>query len=241
MNMKTIVREHPLKDIILEFDESKTQPDFEKEALATYYEAHDEVYALKQRLDILAEGLADADAEVANLYMEALALEQSLEIIEDFLGLSAGDSIPDIEGEITIDVAELFEDIRKHHDVFQQLYLQIDDLTKKYNFEMDLMDPDDEFQENWPIHSRYFTVFDKVFPRYEELSVDIVSIDDDQETFRGVYGELLEIYNANLALAEWVFANYKNLFDLVEPMYERTSVAIEAMNKKMRDELGDDY
>ncbi|WP_293943465.1 MULTISPECIES: hypothetical protein [unclassified Sphingobacterium] len=239
--MKTIVREHPLKDIILEFDESKTQPDFEKEALATYYEAHDEVYALKQRLDILAEGLADADAEVANLYMEALALEQSLEIIEDFLGLSAGDSIPDIEGEITIDVAELFEDIRKHHDVFQQLYLQIDDLTKKYNFEMDLMDPDDEFQENWPIHSRYFTVFDKVFPRYEELSVDIVSIDDDQETFRGVYGELLEIYNANLALAEWVFANYKNLFDLVEPMYERTSVAIEAMNKKMRDELGDDY
>lgn len=239
--MKTIVREHPLKDIILEFDESKTQPDFEKEALATYYEAHDEVYALKQRLDILAEGLADADAEVANLYMEALALEQSLEIIEDFLGLSVGDSIPDIEGEITIDVAELFEDIRKHHDVFQQLYLQIDDLTNKYNFEMDLMDPDDEFQENWPIHSRYFTVFDKVFPRYEELSVDIVSIDDDQETFRGVYGELLDIYNANLALAEWVFANYKNLFDLVEPMYERTSVAIEAMNKKMRDELGDDY
>ena len=239
--MKTIVREHPLKDIILEFDESKTQPDFEKEALATYYEAHDEVYALKQRLDILAEGLADADAEVANLYMEALALEQSLEIIEDFLGLSAGDSIPDIEGEITIDVAELFEDIRKHHDVFQELYLQIDDLTNKYNFEMDLMDPDDEFQENWPIHSRYFTVFDKVFPRYEELSVDIVSIDDDQETFRGVYGELLDIYNANLALAEWVFANYKNLFDLVEPMYERTSVAIEAMNKKMRDELGDDY
>ena len=239
--MKTIVREHPLKDIILEFDESKTQPDFEKEALATYYEAHDEVYALKQRLDILAEGLADADAEVANLYMEALALEQSLEIIEDFLGLSAGDSIPDIEGEITIDVAELFEDIGKHHDVFQQLYLQIDDLTKKYNFEMDLMDPDDEFQENWPIHSRYFTVFDKVFPRYEELSVDIVSVDDDQETFRGVYEELLDIYNANLALAEWVFANYKNLFDLVEPMYERTSVAIEAMNKKMRDELGDDY
>lgn len=239
--MKTIVREHPLKDIILEYDESKEQPDFEKAALAVYFEAHDEVYELKQRLDVLGQGLADADGEIADLYMEALALEQSLEIVEDALGLSNGEDIPEITGEISIDVSELFEDIQKHSDTYQQLYLRIDDLTKKYNFEIELLDPNDQYQENWPIHSRYFTMFDEVFPRYEELSVNIVSVDEDQEAFRSVYGELMEKYNANLEFAEWVFENYKHLYDLVESLYGRTSVAMTAMDKKMRDELGDNY
>ena len=241
MKMKTIVREHPLKDIILEFDESKEQPDFEKEALSIYYEAHDELYALKTRLDVLASGLARADDSIADLYMEGLTLDQSLEIVEEALGLSDGEDIPEIKEEITIDVSGLFEDIQKHSDTYQQLYLQIDDLTKKYNFEMELMDPADEFQEDWPIHRRYFEMFDKVFPRYEELSVNIVSVDDDQEAFRRVYGELMDAYNANLEFAEWVFENYKHLYDLVEALYGRTTVAMVAMDKKMRDELGDDY
>jgi len=242
MKMKTIVREHPLKDIILEYDESKEQPDFEKEALAIYYEAHDELYALKQRLELLIPGLSEANDKIADLYMSALTLEQSLDIVEDALGLSDGTNIPEISEEITIDVTGLFEEIEKHHDAFQQLYLKIDDLTQKYNYEMDLMDPADEYQENWPIHNRYFTVFDDVFPRYEELSVNIVSVDDDQEAFRRLYGELMGLYNSNLEFAEEIFQGYRVLYDLVDPMYERTSIASVAMNKKMREHLdGDEW
>ena len=234
MKMKTIVREHPLKDIILEFDESKEQPDFEKEALSIYYEAHDELYALKKRLDVLASGLFRANDSIADLYMEGLTLEQSLDIVEDALGLSDGNDIPEITAEITIDVTALFKDIEQHNQSFQQLYELIEDLTQRYNFEMELMDPADEYQEDWPIHRRYFEMFDKVFPRYEELSVNIVSVDDDQQAFLEAYQEISETYMSNLDFAEEVFESYRMLYEFVEPMYERTSKAIEAMAQKMK-------
>jgi len=55
------------------------------------------------------------------------------------------------------------------------------------------------------MHRRYFEVFDKVFPRYEELSVNIASVDDDQQTFLTVYKEISDAYIANLDFAEEVF------------------------------------
>lgn len=98
------------------------------------------------------------------------------------------------------------------------------------------MDPADKFQEDWPIHRRYFEVFDKVFPRYEELSVNIVSIDDDQQTFFTFYREICDVYTSNLDFAQEVFDSYRMLYDFVEPMYERTFKAISAMEKKLKDE-----
>lgn len=238
--MKTIVRPHPLKDIILEFDESKEQPDFEKAALALYYEAHDEVWDLKQRLEYLAKGLVDANQKTSACYMEALTLDQSLDIVEDSLGLSDGKEIPEINGEITIDVTALFLDLEKHNEVLQELYGQVDDLTQRYNYEIDLIDPADEWQEHWPVHGRFFGVFDEVYPRYEELSINIVSLDDDEQNFLGIYGELFDAYRANLDFAEEMFESYRRLVEFVDPMYKRAAIAMSALQRKMRRDLGDE-
>lgn len=238
--MKTIVRPHPLKDIILEFDESKAQPDFETEALTLYYEAHDQVWDLKQRLDFLAKGLTEVDEKTAECYVEALTLDQSLEIVEDALGLSEGKDMPEIDSEITINVTDLFQDLENHNIRLQELYEQVDDLTHRYNYEINLIDPEDEYQEHWPVHGRHFGIFSEVYPRYEELSVNIVSLDDDEQAFLGIYGDLFDAYRANLDFAEEVFDAYRRLVERVDPVYKRASVAMTAMGRKMRDDLGEE-
>ncbi|HLT88786.1 MAG TPA: hypothetical protein VKZ57_14440 [Sphingobacterium sp.] len=231
--MKTIVRPHPLKDIILEFDESKEQPDYEKEALARYYEAHDVVWDLKQRLEYLAKGLLAVQEQTAESDMEAHRLNQSLAFVEDSLGLSDGKNLPEIDGEFTIDVTGLFQDLEKHNIAVQALYALVDDMTRRYNYEIDLIDPEDEYQEHWPVHGRHFGIFDEVYPHYEELSVNIVSLDDDEQLFLEIYGDMFEIYRKNLDFAEEVFESYRRLIELVDPMYKRASIAMTTMRQKM--------
>lgn len=233
--MKTIVRPHPLKDIILEFDESKEQPDYEKEALERYYMAHDVVWDLKQRLEYLAKGLLAIQEHTRESEMEALRLDQSLAFVEDSLDLSDGKNLPEIEEEFTIDVTGLFQDLEEHNRAVQDLYVLVDDMTQRYNYEIDLIDPADEYQEHWPVHGRHFGIFDQVYPRYEELSVNIVSLDDDEQTFLEIYGEMFEVYQENLDFAEKVFEAYRRLIELVDPIYKRASIAMVVINQKMGD------
>src|SRR5699024_11632906 len=53
--LKEIITQYPLRTIILEFDESKTAPEFEARALKTYHEAHDLTWAHWERLRIARE------------------------------------------------------------------------------------------------------------------------------------------------------------------------------------------
>lgn len=236
--MKTIVKPHPLKDIILEFDESKEQPDYEKEALALYYEAHDQVWELKQRLDSLAKGIAEVQEKTSGYYVEVLVLEQNLEFVEDSLGLSDGSNIPELDSEITIDVTGLFHDMEEHSGAMQDLYEMVENMNRRYNHEIDLIDPADEYQEHWPVHGRYFGIFSDIYPRYEDLSVNIVSLDDDEQNFLGIYGDIYDKYRETLDLSEEAFEAYCHLVELVDPIYKRTSIAMTAMNQKMRGDLG---
>lgn len=230
--MKTIVRPHPLKDIILEFDDSKEQPDYEKEALARYYEAHDVVWDLKQRLEYLAQGLVTVQQQTLESTREALRLDQSLASVEDSLGLSDDKKPLEKDTEFTGEVSGVFADLEKHNLVVQALYAQIDEMTQRYNDEIDRIDPTDEHLEHWPVHGRYFGIFDEVYPRYEELSINIVSLDDDEQEFLEIYGELYEMYRRNLDFAEEVFASYQGLVELVEPIYKRAAIALSAVPKK---------
>ncbi|GAA4176387.1 hypothetical protein [Sphingobacterium ginsenosidimutans] len=70
---------------------------------------------------------------------------------------------------------------------------------------------------------------------YENFEpANIVSVDDDQQAFLEAYQEISGPYMSNLDFAEEVFDSYKMLYEFVEPMYERTSKAIEAMAQKMK-------
>src|SRR5690606_35430898 len=135
--MKTIVRPHPLKDIILEFDDSKEQPDYEKEALARYYEAHDVVWDLKQRLEYLPQGLVTVQQQTLESPREALRLDQSLAIVEDSLGLSDGKYQSETDADFSGEVSGVLAGLEQHTLVVQALYAQIDDITQRYHDEID--------------------------------------------------------------------------------------------------------
>lgn len=232
--MKTIIKEHPLKDIILDFDESKVAPDYENVALALYYEAHDVVQSLKEKCDSMAKDLETADSKISELYAEGLLLEQELDIIEDGLGLKPEEEMTPIETEMTIDVTEFIERVSAHNMEMQEFYDLIDSLTTRHNAFLDMLERD-EYGGEYPVPAKYFDIFSDIYPRYEELCVDIVSLDEDEDKFRQEYSKVDKVYENNLDFTTEVIDNYYRLYYFTDDIYRRTEIVSEALNKKIRD------
>ena len=80
--MKEIVRQHPLRSIILEFDEEKKTLDFEKRVLEAYYRQHDRTWDVKQQLLQHKEALSGLEAKIMELEYMLLPTEQELDFLE---------------------------------------------------------------------------------------------------------------------------------------------------------------
>lgn|SRR5690606_3745910 len=230
--MKTVVKNHPLKDIILEFDESKEPLAIETAALELYYEAHDVVYAIKQRADQMRLDLLRGQTEVEELYMEALLLLQELEIIEESLNISTGPEV-EIDGELTIEVTEFFFSVEKHNKKMQDIHGLIDDLSNRHNESLDIV-----FQEGHddyhPVHEKYFSLFDEVYPRYEEVSVNIVTLDEDEDYFKQIYGKVDDVFQDNFDIGTALFERYNQLYEFTKDLYQRTERASVALNQFLK-------
>lgn len=57
---------------------------------------------------------------------------------------------------------------------------------------------------------------------------------DDKQAFLEAYQKISGVYMSNLDFAEEVFESYHMSYEIVEPLYEGTSKAIEAMAQKMK-------
>ena len=236
--MKTVIKNHPLKDIILEFDETKEPLPIETEALELYYEAHDVVYAVKQSADLMRLDLVRGEAQVEGLYIEALLLLQELEIIEDSLNIANGATV-EIHGEMTIEVTDFFKSVEAHNQEMQDIHGLIDNLSVRHNENLDLV-----FQEGhddyFPVHEKYFSLFDKVYPRYEELSINIVTLDEDEDLFKGVYGKVDDVFQDNFDRGSALFERYNQLFELTKDLYQRTERASVVLNRFLRENGAED-
>lgn len=232
--MKTIIKEHPLKNIILDFDESKVAPDYEKEALELYYEAHDVVQVLKEKCQVMEADLKTADLKISDLYAEGLLLEQELDIIEDGLGLKAEEDMTPIEVEMTIDITSLIEKVSLHNQVMQDFYDLIDSITTRHNAFLDMLETD-EFGGEYPVPLKYLDLFGDIYPRYEELCVDIVTLDEDEDKFRGAFGKVCDLYDNNLDFTTEVIDNYYRLYYFTDDLYRRTERVNDILQQKVRD------
>src|SRR5690606_17130924 len=170
-NLKTIVKEHPLKNIVLDFDLDIAPPPFEQEALRYYYEAHDKTWAMKEHAIAMKKRLEEAKNTVEDLDLRRLGIEQELEILEDWLGVAQMEDIPYFDESITIDINGFFETCLKHNDELQLLYEVVDALTKTYNKDIDNL-----YEDDYLIDPMHFEVLDNVYQRYEEVSVHTVSL-----------------------------------------------------------------
>ncbi|MBD1432157.1 hypothetical protein H8B06_04905 [Sphingobacterium sp. DN00404] len=229
--IKTIVKEHPLKDITLDFDDEITPPSFEKEALQSYYEAHDKTWEIKAHVTEIERKLKTVDDIIADLSFRRLGIEQELEILEDWLDVTELEDKELFDGEITIDIGTFFAVCDKHNVDIQNLYEKVVDLTEIYN-----RDIENIYEDDAVIDPAYFNALDEVYPRYEEVSVHTVSLDDDHQAFLEEYGKVEEFFFHYTELAREIFDKYKNLVETTQVVYRRVEVIDQLLRDKLKRE-----
>ncbi|PRD56552.1 hypothetical protein [Sphingobacterium gobiense] len=227
--IRTIIKEHPLKNITLDFDDQITQPPFEQKALQSYYEAHDKTWEIKEHVMKIQQELKVADDIIADLSFRRLGIEQELEILEDWLGVTELADKEFFEGEITIDIGNFFTICDKHNLDLQNLYEKIVILTSTYN-----RDIENIYEDDAVIDPEYFNALDEIYPRYEEVSVHTVSLDDDHQSFLEEYGKVEACFFQYTELAREVFDKYKHLVDTAQAVYHRVEVVDRLLKDKLK-------
>ncbi|TYR36579.1 hypothetical protein FXV77_08730 [Sphingobacterium phlebotomi] len=229
--IKTIVKEHPLKNITLDFDDEITPPPFEQKALQSYYEAHDKTWKIKEHVSKIEAELKAVDDIIEDLSFRRLGIEQELEILEDWLGVTELEDKELFDGEITIDIGTFFAVCDKHNVDIQNLYEKVVGLTEIYN-----RDIENIYEDDAVIDPEYFNALDEVYPRYEEVSVHTVSLDDDHQAFLEEYGKVEELFFHYTALAREIFDKYKSLVETTQVIYRRVEVIDQLLRDKLKKE-----
>ncbi|MFD2969490.1 hypothetical protein [Sphingobacterium bambusae] len=228
--IKTIVKSHPLRDIILDFDDAITPPQFEQEALAHYYKAHDLTYAVRLEAAARMPRLRAVYAVLSDLLLRSLAIEQDLDFLEDALGIAKSPDLDSFEGELTIRLEDFYSMTLKHSEDLHGVYDVICALTDQYNADIQKIDEDE-----YLIDPMYFGVLHELYGRYDEVSVHTVSLDDDNQNFLGAYGDVEKEYFAYTDFANLVFEKYGQLVPASDKLYRRVEL-VEAKLKEKLDE-----
>ncbi|MFB2118749.1 hypothetical protein [Parapedobacter sp. 2B3] len=217
--MKEIVKQHPLRPIILEFDMAKPALDFETDALAAYYRQHDRTWETKQRLLQHKDALFQLEVKITELEYLLLPTEQQLDFLEAGFQLTDQNELPFIEEEFTIDVGDFNQGVVYHNRELVELHGLVVAEQEWFNEWADFIyENEDWFDEADDIGDK---LIHKVFRHYEEVSVDIVSLDRDQQEFFGTVGEVTELQNEYFDYGETIFNMYTTLHERSEKVYRR--------------------
>lgn len=214
--MKTIIKEHPLRTIILDFDLDKEAPDFETKALEAYYLEHDQTWEVKQNLLEHKDKLYELDIGITELEYMLLPIEQQLDFLETGLQLVEGIELPPVDGEISIDVGAFFQEVLAHNKAMDELHAELYTEWKWYDDWADFIYE----HEHWCQPDQKDLIYE-VFRRYEEVSVDIVSLDRDQQEYFRAHGIVRDLQDDYFEYAEQVFGMYERVKDRAEAAYRR--------------------
>ena len=217
--MKEIVKQHPLRAIILEFDVGKPTLDFETRALDAYYRQHDRTWETKLKLLQHKDALFSLEVRITELEYSLLPIEQQLDFLEAGFQLTDQSELPFIEERFTIDVGDFNNDVIQHNRELVELWKGVDAEQKWYNEWADhIYENESWFDEQ---DDKGSDLIHEVFRHYEEVSVDIVSLDRDQQEFFGAVGEVTELQNEYFDYGEAVLQTYTALHERSEKVYRR--------------------
>lgn len=214
--MKEIVKEHSLRPIVLRFDIKKKQPEFETDALAAYYAMHDNTWKIRQELidrQIAFDELMD---EIADLEFPLLPIEQELEFVEAAAGLRDQTELPWMEGQFTINLEELQISISEHNEAMQLFYPKLKEAWTWFDQHAEFIYE----HESW-ITDEQDNLVQQLYERYEEVSVDIVSLDRDQQEFFVAYADVELLQDDYFNQGELVFAHYDKVLNRSDGIYRR--------------------
>src|SRR5690606_41876589 len=104
--MKEIVKEHPLRPIILQFDFKKKALHFEVQALEAYYRMHDRTWETTQNLLRHKDALLEIDFKTIEREHRHSHIKQQVDFIEAVLTLADNVGLPDLEALCAIGISE---------------------------------------------------------------------------------------------------------------------------------------
>jgi len=227
--MKEIVKEHPLRSIILQFEFNKPQLEFEKKGLEAHYLMHDLTWDMLQKLKTHHKTLEEIDYDVSELEYLLLPIEQDLDILEVFLKIKDPSVLPfdlkDGEVEISIDLNGFYQSVRDHNQSMQALHTHV---SKEYDWFQGHFDMIYE-KESW-IDEGLWDDIHQIYRNYLQAQVDIVTLDRDQEEFRGALSEVFDFQNTYMEYGETIFEAYNELQKRSDESYRRAETVNKALN-----------
>lgn len=228
--MKEIVKEHPLRPIILRFDLKKPVLDFEKKGLHAHYLMHDLTWDMLQQFKAHNSALEEIDIEISELEYLLLPIEQELDIMEVFLQIKDPSVLPfdekDGEAEITINIGDFFQGVVYHNQRLQDMHASVDSEHGWFKAHFDMIYE----KESW-IDTQLWDDIHQIYRNYLQAQVDIVTLDRDQEEFKGSLAEVFDYQDIYMDYGDSVFAAYNELHKRSEQVYLRAEV----VNSKLTD------
>lgn len=174
MSNDNILTPHPLRTIILRYNKSIAAPAFETAALAHYFEIHDRVLEIRQRIQ-------GARSEIAPFEYHMEEIQELLEQAQEkFRHLEMMLPRHPEKSTVRTQLKTFLTAIDKALDDF---------VPELVGATADYYDYDDYIfqQEEW-IQKVAFPQFDQIFKNYKDCSVDMVSFDRDLEDFKMALG-----------------------------------------------------
>ena len=228
--MKEIVKEHPLRPIILQFDFSKPQMEFEKKGLEAHYLMHDLTWNMLQQLREHSHAAEEINAEIAELEYMLLPIEHDLNMLENFLGIRP-DAAPPFDEKaqkatVEIDVLAFYDRVNEHNSRLRELHDKTCREIEWSNKHFDMIYE----KESWIEESLWKDVH-QIYRNYLEAQVDIVTLDRDQEEFRGTLAEVYDYQDMYNDFGTTVFESYTALQERSEKIYHRGKTVNEAFDK----------
>lgn len=217
--MKEIVKEHPLRPIILRFDLKKKALDFEVKALAAYYRMHDRSWETKQKLSQHKNTLTEIDVETTELEYRLVSIKQQLDFLEAAFKLAENVELPDMGERFTIDIVDFYTDVDSHNEDLRELHKLVVTEMQWFNDWADyIYDNEDWFDEQDDEGDK---LIHQVFRHYDEVSVDIVSLDRDQQDFFDVLGHIRKLQSEYFDYGGEVSEQYNRVHHESEEVYRR--------------------
>lgn len=223
-----VTKQHPLKPISLSFREGKQPPAFEVDALKRYKKAHDETWKRKLWYETQKGHLMLLRSDIGELSYEIFMLGEKLEVFEEALGIRDPADAPALELGSEVDLNAFFDRTLQHNQAVQQLHKQAVEASTRYNEAVASL-----YEDDYLIDPMYFDILHELYQRYEEVEVDIVSLDKDHQDFLGAYGEVNKLREEYMQQGQQVFEAYTQLLDDSEDVYRRADVVQDELDELM--------
>ena len=218
--MKEIVKEHPLRPIILRFDTQKTPLDLETQALNAYYRQHDLSWTAKRNLLQHQTESEEIDQTISKLSQQLLPISEQTSMMEAGFKLRDDvDALHHCQDPIDIHIGDYYHAVETHNKALQALCEKVVVETHWYNDWADFIyEHEDWFDEE---NEKGDELIHALYRNYDKVSVDIISFDRDQQEFFGSVSEIRKLQNRYFEFTEFVFKRYRLLQSDSEALYQR--------------------